>query len=111
MDAKALIFANLLNGVPMGQVCKDFNKSESEVQNIFAFVLRKVKSYCFLRSTTKEAYPIITASTLEEAKAHRITCLNVLPKLNMNKEAQFKDIKTELVTADNFMNLGSKLNT
>lgn len=106
-----MIFANLLNGVPIGQVCKDFNKSESEVQNIFAFVLRKIKSYCFLRSATENAYPIITASTLEEAKKYKLTCLTVLPKLNMNREAQFKDITTQLVTPDNMMSIGSKLNT
>ncbi len=109
MNSKALIIANLLNGVPMEQVCKDFHKSESEVMNIFAFVLRKVKSYCFLRSATANAYPMITASNLEEAKKHRITCLTVLPKLNMNKEAEFKDIQTEIVSPDNFLQIAKNI--
>lgn len=111
MDYRALIFANLLNGVPIEQICKDFDKSESEVQNIFAFVLRKVKSYCFERSATKDALPMITAATLEEAKKHRITCLTVLPKLNLNKDPKYRDIQIETVTPDNIMSVGSKLNT
>lgn len=111
MDSKALIFTNLLNGVSVEQVCRDFHKTESEVMNIFAFVLRKVKSYCFLRAASKEALPMITASNLEEAKRHRITCLSVLPKLNLNKEAQFKDIQTEIVTMDNFTQVIKNLNT
>lgn len=106
-----MIFANLLNGVPMEQICKDYNRSESEVMNIFSFVLRKVKSYCFERSATKDALPMITAATLDEAKKHRLTCLTVLPKLNLNKDPKYRDIQIENVTPDNLMSIGSKLNT
>jgi hypothetical protein len=110
MDTRALIFSNLVNGVPVHQVCRDFHKTESEVMQVFAFILRKIKSYIFLRQTSV-AYPTITASNLEEAKRLRLTCLTVLPKLKLDKEPQFKDIQTELVTPDNVMTVSRNLNT
>jgi len=102
-DYRSLIFSNLLNGVPVSQVCRDFQKSESEVMQVFHFVFRKRKSYCFLRSTQKIAMPMVYGYTIEDAKKSRLTCLNVLPKLNLNKEAEFKDIQAEIVTPDNAM--------
>lgn len=108
MDTRALIFSNLLNGVPLGQVAQAFHKTESEINQIFSFVLRKIKSYCFVRQTQK-AYPTITASTLEDAKKYRLTCLEVLPKLNLDKDSQFKDIQTELVTPDNALSIARNL--
>jgi hypothetical protein len=110
MDDRALIFSNLLNGVPLWQVARDFHKTESEVNYTFAFILRKIKSYCFLRQAQR-AYPPIMASTVEEAKKYRLTCFSVLPKLNLEKSAQFKDINNETVTPDNVMAIAKNLNT
>jgi hypothetical protein len=124
MNNQALIFANLLNGVPEQQVAEVFKISREEVQRSFAFVLRKVKSYIFLRQAPHwkhyekggplegapvMAYPTITGSTLDEAKKHRLTCLSVLPKLKLDKEPQFKDIQTEIVTPDNAMQIARNL--
>lgn len=108
-DFRALIFKNLLNGVPVGQVCRDFHKTEPEVMQIFSYVLRKVKSYCFLRSTSKVALPTISAGTLEEAKRYRVQCLSVLPKLNLNKSPEFKDIHNEILTPDNVLQVGRNI--
>lgn len=110
MDDRALIFSNLVNGVPIDQVARDFRKSAEEVERVFSFVLRKVKSYCFLRQT-RRGYPAITASTVAEARRYRLTCLEVLPKLNLDKEAQFKDIHNEVVTPDNMAATLRNLNT
>ncbi len=103
MDERALIFANLLNGVSVAQVARDFRVSEPEVMNTFSNVLRKVKSYCFLRARQKNAVPLVIASTIEEAKKYRLTCLHVLPKLNLDKAPHYKDIQGEIVTPDNIM--------
>lgn len=108
-DYKSLIFANLLNGVPISQVCRDFHKTESEVMNIFSFVFRKIKSYCFLRCAQPIATPMVYGYTIDDAKKSRITCLSVLPKLNLNKEAEFKDIQAEIVTPDNALQVTRNL--
>lgn len=110
-DDRALIFKNLLNGVPIQQVCRDFHKTESEVNQIFSFVLRKIKNYCWLRSATKVALPMVHAGNLEEAKKYRIQCLSVLPKLNLNKDSQYKDFHSEVITPDNALQIARNLNT
>lgn len=110
MNEQALIFQNLLNGVPVKQVCLAFNKTETEVLQTFSYVLLKVKSYVFLRQT-RVGYPTIIASTIEEAKKYRLTCLSVLPKLNLSRPADFKDIQNEIVTPDNVLSVTRNLNT
>lgn len=110
MDNRALIFANLVNGVPPEQVARDFRQSEAEVMQVFAFVLRKIKSYCFMRSRQKNAVRIITASNLKEAKDCRVLCLSVLPKLNLDNPPEYKDIQHEVVTPDNVMAVARNLN-
>jgi hypothetical protein len=40
-DERALVFMNLMNGVPVCQVARDFRKSEPDVMHIFRFILRK----------------------------------------------------------------------
>ncbi len=110
MDDRALIFSNLLNGVSVEQVAREFKKSLDEVQRDFSYVLRKVKSYCFLRQTQK-GYAPINASTIEEAKKYRLTCLSVLPNIKLDKEPHFKDIQHEIVTPDNAIMIAKNLNT
>lgn len=102
-DPRSLIFANLLKGVPIQQVARDFHKSESEINQIFSFVLRKIKSYCFERSIQKKALPIVIASTVQEAQRYRLTCLQVLPQLNLDKAPKYKDILSEPVNPDNII--------
>lgn len=109
MDDRHLIFSNLLNGVPVPQVARDFHKSEAEVEQVFTHVLRKVKSYCFLRSRQKNPMPVVTASTVAEARAFRLTCLSVLPKLNLDRAPEFRDIHTETITPDNIMTVARNL--
>lgn len=106
MDPRALIFSNLLNGVPVAHVARDFGKSENEVLQTFGFVLRKIKSYAFERKM-----PSILASSVAEAKRYRITCLSILPKLNLDKEPKFKQIHNEIITPDNVMSVARNMNT
>jgi len=106
MGAQSLVFSNLIKGVSVSQVAKDFRLSESEVNHIFSFVLRKIKSYVFLRKQ-----PMVVASTLEEARRYKMTCLRVLPMLNLEKPPVFKDIQNETVTPDNMLSITRNLNT
>ena len=55
------------------------------------------------------AYPTITGSTVDDVKKYRLTCLAVLPNLKLDKEPQFKDIQTEIVTPDNAMQIARNL--
>jgi hypothetical protein len=98
MDERALIFKNLLCGVPVWEVARAFHKNtEGEVMAAFNFVLKKAKSYCFERKM-----PPIFADSVEDAKKHRIVLLTVLPKLNLNKEAKFSKIFNEPFPGDNY---------
>ena len=110
IDDRALIFANLLNGVPVAQVAQAFQKqSEAEVLQIFGFVLRKIKSYCFLRARQANALPLIVADDVKSAQKYRLTCLSVLPKLNLDKSPQYKDIHNEIINPDNVMSVTANL--
>lgn len=110
MDTRCLIFANLLNGVPVRQVAEAFGlKSEDEAMYIFGLVLRRIKNYCFLRARQRNAYPIIVASTIKEAQAYRLTCLTVLPKIDFEKAPTYKDIHGEVINPDNAMAVGANI--
>jgi hypothetical protein len=112
MDNRSLIFANLLNGVPTAQVAQAFNlRSEDEALQVFQYVLRKIKSYCFLRARQKNAYPIIVAHDVKTAQAYKLTCLTVLPKLKLDTAPQYKDIHNEMITEGNVMAVTANLNT
>jgi hypothetical protein len=89
-DSRALIFTNLLNGVPVWQVCRDFRKSESDVMNIFRFILRKIKSRRLERME-----PPIVGNSIREIQTQRITVLTILPKLNLDKDPLYKDVLHE----------------
>ena len=94
MDERALIFQNLLNGVPVWRVAQEFHKSsEREVIDIFNFVLRKIRSYQFERKR-----PPVLAETIEQVRKHyHITCLTILPKLKLNKPPTYEKIIDEHV--------------
>jgi hypothetical protein len=91
-DERALIFANLLNGVPEWQVARDFHKSVPDVMHIFRFILRKIKSRRLERTE-----PPIVGHTIEEARKQRIACLTILPKLNLDRDPRYKDVFHEPV--------------
>src|ERR1700761_8648127 len=92
-DERALIFSNLLNGVPVWQVARDFRKSsEQEVMNIFNFILRKIRSRRLERME-----PPIVGSTIEEVRKQRVVCLTTLPKLNLDKDPRYKNVMHETV--------------
>lgn len=92
-DERALIFSNLLNGVPVWQVARDFHKSsEQEVMDIFRFILRKIRSRRLERME-----PPIVGDTIEEIRRQRIACLTALPKLNLDKDPRYKNVMHETV--------------
>jgi len=86
-DDRALIFSNLLNGVPAWQVARDFHKSEPDVMHIFRFILRKIKSRRLERME-----PPIVGNSISEIQKQRITCLTILPKLNLDRDPLYKDV-------------------
>jgi|ERR1017187_5934040 hypothetical protein len=91
-DERALIFRNLLNGVPAWQCARDFHKSEPDVMNIFRFILRKIRSRRLERME-----PPIVGNTIEEVRKQRIACLTILPKLNLDRDPRYKDVLHEKV--------------
>jgi hypothetical protein len=86
-DDRALIFSNLLNGVPVWQVCRDFHRTESDVMNIFRFILRKIKSRRLERME-----PPIVGNAISEIQKQRIAVLTILPKLNLDKDPLYKNV-------------------
>jgi hypothetical protein len=92
-DERALIFSNLLNGVPAWQVARDFHRStEQEVMEIFRFILRKIRSRRLERME-----PPILGATVEEVRRYRMVCLSILPKLNLDKDPKFQKVMYETV--------------
>jgi len=90
-DERAIIFSNLLNGVPVWQVARDFHKqADGEVQRIFDFILAKIKSYCFERKL-----PPVLGSTVAEVRQYKAICFEILPKINLDKEPMYGKIFEE----------------
>jgi hypothetical protein len=119
MDNRSLIFRNLINGVPVDRVARDFQLSESEVMNTFSSVFRMIKSYCFVGArgyrkkgdpvASVHAYPIVVGSTVEDARKHKLTCLHVLEKLKLDSAPKYKDIQGEIINQDNIMTVARNL--
>jgi hypothetical protein len=95
-DERALIFTNLLNGVPVWQVARDFHRSEPDVMHIFRFIVRKIRSRRLERME-----PPIVGNTIDEVRRQRIACLTILPKLNLDKDPRYKDVFHETVDIKN----------
>ena len=90
-DERALIFRNLLNGVPVWRVARDFKLgSEQEVQNIFNFVVRKIRSYLL-----QQMLPPIVGLTVSELQRSRLRCFEILPLLNLDKEPLYRKVAHE----------------
>jgi hypothetical protein len=86
-DDRALIFTNLVNGVPAWQIARDFHRSEPDVMHIFRFILRKIKSRRLERME-----PPIVGNSISEIRRQRITVLTILPKLNLDRDPLYKDV-------------------
>ncbi len=85
MDERRLIFSNLLNGVPLTDVCKAFNKTEADVRAEFSYITQKIKNYCFLKGC-----PAIYCDTIEDARKNRYAIFPILRVVNLDKAPQFK---------------------
>jgi len=95
-DSRVQVVSNLLNGLPAWQVAKAFHLDAKEVESIFKFAMSKVKDYLF-----RYCKPPIFCDTVEQARKDRINILAILPKLNLDKEPEFKNIVIEKVTDKN----------
>jgi hypothetical protein len=95
-DSRVLIVSNLLNGLPAWQIAQSFHTDVKEIDAIFKFVTNKVKNYLF-----RLCKPPIACDTVEQAKRDRINLLAILPKLNLDSRAEFANIVSETLTANN----------
>jgi len=86
-DDRVLIFSNLLNDVSIEKVCKTYRRSESEVMDIFRFILRKIKSRRLERME-----PMIVGNSIKEIKRQRLVVLPLLHKLNLDKDPLYKNV-------------------
>jgi hypothetical protein len=91
-DERALIFTNLLNGVPVWQVARDYHRTNDEVMDVFNFVMRKIRSWCIERMER----PIL-GTTIEEIQKSRRRCLAALPLLNLDKDPRYGKVLHEPV--------------
>jgi len=95
-DERALIFQNLMNGVPDWQVAKEFHKTVPEVMNIFWYIVRKIRSRRLERME-----PPIVGTSIADIRRQRIVCLTILPKLNLDRDPRYKDVLHESVDIKN----------
>lgn len=77
---KDLIFRNMLNGVDKLSIAQAFHKTEEDINEIFKFVVSKIKSYMFIN-----VMPFMSLSSIDEARKNRLQALEILDKLNLDK--------------------------
>jgi hypothetical protein len=85
MDERRMIFSNLLNKVPMENICKVFNKTEAEIKADFSYITQKIKNYCFKNNELP-----IFCDTIEDAQKNRRAIYPILNILNLEKKPEFK---------------------
>ncbi len=85
MEERKLIFSNLLNKVPLGNVAQAFNKTETEIQADFKYIIQKVKNYCFLNG-----HPAIICDSIEQAQRLRYSIFPILKSINLDKAPEYK---------------------
>lgn len=95
-DERVLIFTNLMNGVPDWKVAEQFHKSLPDVMAIFRFIVRKIRS----RRLERMEPPII-GNSIPEIQRQRITVLSILPKLNLDRDPRYKDVRHESMEVKN----------
>jgi len=85
---RELIFINLLNGVPIADIAKAYNKqTEMQVMEDFYFVALKIRNYMF-----KRAMPFIPLDTVSEAMQNKLLVLDLLTKVNLDILPEFSKI-------------------
>lgn len=95
-DNRALIYKNLLNGVPLWLIMQHCQMSEKDVMGVFDYVSRKIRDYLF-----RKCKPAIPCENIAIAQRSRLKLLAVLPNLNLDVEPTYRDIHHETVTPDN----------
>ena len=98
-DARRLIFCNLLNGNTAEQVARAYHKTPDEINEIFRFVVRKIKSYCHERY-----YPHIPCDTLAEARHNHLALRHILERVNLDTKPHFIKIITHVGLSPTDMN-------
>lgn len=88
-ERRKLTFANLLNGVPVGQIMVAFGMSEKEVMDDFRFVAAKIRSYRFERGM-----PLFPTATIAECREAKVELLYALQRVNADKDPVFSRIET-----------------
>ena len=96
-DSRVLIVSNLLNGQTDWKVAQAFRVDVKDVKATFDYVMRKLREYLF-----RQCKPPIMCDTLENAKKDRVNILAILPKLNLDKEPEYKNIVNETVSTNNY---------
>lgn len=87
MEERKLIFSNLLNKVPLGNIAQAFNKTEAEIQADFKYIIQKVKNYCFTKGV-----PPIMCDSIEDAQKSRYSIFPILKVLDLDKTPEYKII-------------------
>ena len=94
-DERYLIVCNLLNGLTHDQVGITYKKSFKEVDDIFKFVIRKIKSYCFARS-----YPFFACDSLLDARRNKHLIIYIMNRLNLKNDTMIYS-KVETISGFN----------
>lgn len=81
-EKRRLVFENVANGAPLETIRGAFRVSDVEIQQIVAFVGRKITEYRFRRSSEAAAgaSPPIACSTIDDARLNRLAALETLSK-------------------------------
>ncbi len=88
-EERKLIFANLVNGVPVASVMEAFKRSEDEVMADFAFVATKIISYRFERGM-----PFVNCRSIDEAIRKKALALHSLERINLLTDPVYSKVET-----------------
>lgn len=82
-EKRRLIFSNVANGVPIEDIKAAFLVSDLEIEQVVAFVGKKIKEYRFRRcgDAAKGAAPPILCETIQDARLYRLAAMETLSKL------------------------------
>lgn len=82
---KKLIVANILNNVPIQDICKVYHKSEKEIEDCFYFVMARIKSYWFeMRTDKKKLVPWMPCDNYADARNNRMLLFKFLDKVDLS---------------------------
>lgn len=106
-ETKKLIFSNILNNVPISSICKNFQKTDREIEMIFNFIVARIKSFWFEQRTkdnVKKLMPYVPCDNYADARDNRILLMQILNKIDLS-ELKFKVYHAEL-NSQTLKNLG-----